>query len=78
MYDESFEQGCIPSFLTDWVGQHGAPPDTFGQLVAFVRSYYTQPHAHVGAFHVVPWVWPFATGLFGGIIADQKFGHLLR
>lgn len=27
MYDESFEQGRIPSFLTDWVGQHGAPPD---------------------------------------------------
>ena len=61
--------------IAEYYRVHGAPPDTFGQLVEFVRA---RTQANVGAFHVVPWIWPFATGLFGGIIADQKFGSVFR
>ena len=33
--------------------------------------------ALVGAFHTVPWLWPFLTGAFGGVIAERKFGSTI-
>lgn len=57
---------------------HGAPPDTFAQLVEFVRQQAQAASAHVGGFQAIPWIFPFLTGAFGGIIADQRFGHYLR